>query len=99
MARDLNFRHVEVIYAVMLTGTVTGAAARLNVSQPAISNSLKEAEERLGFALFMRQHGRIFPTERATALFSEIERSFTGLDAINGFCAAMRGATFDHLLI
>src|SRR5690606_39861483 len=83
MARGLGLRHVEVVYAVMLTGTITGAAARLNVSQPAISNCVKEAEERLGFPLFTRQHGRVFPTERATAIFSEIERSFTGLDTIN----------------
>lgn len=99
MSRELGFRHVEVIYAVILTGTVTGAAARLNVSQPAISNSIKEAEERLGFPLFTRQHGRIFPTDRATAIFSEIQRSFTGLEAINTFCISLRHIGYERLLI
>lgn len=99
MARGLGLRHVEVVYAVILTGTVTGAAARLNVSQPAISNCVKEAEERLGFALFTRQHGRVFPTERATAIFSEIERSFTGLDTINSLCRSLRDTKHGRLLI
>lgn len=89
MARGLNFRHVEVIYAVVLTGTATGAAARLNVTQPAISNIIKDAEDRLGFSLFMRHAGRIVPTQRAEYLFAEIERSFTGLDAVNEFCKTL----------
>ncbi len=74
----------------MLTGTVTGAAARLHVSQPAVSNALKDAEERLGFPLFIRRRGRIFPTEHAHVIFREIERSFTGLDAINSLCSLLR---------
>lgn len=99
MMRGLGLRHVEVIYAVMLTGTITGAAAKLNVSQPAISNCVKDAEDRLGFPLFTRQHGRISPTERAFALFSEIERSFTGLESINAFCNALRAQHWDRLVI
>ena len=99
MARGLGLRHVEVIYAVMLTGTITGAAAKLSVSQPAISNCVKDAEDRLGFPLFTRQYGRIFPTERALAIFSEIERSFTGLEAINTLCCALREQQWDRLVI
>ncbi|QBR02200.1 LysR substrate-binding domain-containing protein [Paraburkholderia pallida] len=89
MARPLNFRHVETIYAVLLTGSVTGGAARLHVTQPAVSNLLKEAEERLGFPLFERHAGRLVPTQKAELIFEEIERSFTGLDAVNSFCARL----------
>lgn len=86
MRRPLSLRHVEAIHAALLTGSVTGAAARLHVSQPAVSSLLKEAEERLEFALFERQAGRFNPTARAELIFKEIERSFTGLDAINSMC-------------
>lgn len=89
MKRPLNFRHVETIYAVLLTGSVTGGAARLHVTQPAVSNLLKEAEERLGFPLFERHAGRLVPTRKAELIFAEIERSFTGLDAVNTFCARL----------
>lgn len=83
----------------MLAGTVTGAAARLHVSQPAISNALKAAEERLGFPLFVRRQGRIFPTENAHIIFREIERSFTGLDAINSLCSLLRGESAHRVVI
>jgi DNA-binding transcriptional LysR family regulator len=86
MASKLSFRHIETIHAIVLTGSVTGAATRLHVTQPAISNVLRDAEERLGYRLFDRRGGRLLPTAVADLLFEEIERSFTGLDAINVFC-------------
>lgn len=86
MVGKLNFKHIETIHAVILTGSVTGAATRLYVTQPAISNVLRDAEERLGCQLFERRGGRLLPTPLADMLFDEIERSFTGLAAINVFC-------------
>ncbi len=86
MSNRLSLRHVETIRAVILSGSVTGAATRLHVTQPAISNVLKDAEERLGYHLFDRRGGRLVPTPLADLLFEEIERSFTGLDAINDYC-------------
>ncbi|MBF5007647.1 LysR substrate-binding domain-containing protein [Diaphorobacter caeni] len=89
MARQLGFRHIETIHAIVLTGSVTGAATRLHVTQPAISNVLRDAEDRLGLALFERRGGRLIPTAHAEALFAEIERSFVGLESINSFAARL----------
>lgn len=74
----------------MTTGSVTGAADRLHVTQPAISHLLRDAEERLGYALFMRHLGRLAPTPRAQLIFEQIERSFSGLDLINDYCVHLR---------
>lgn len=90
MQRQLGFRHVEAIRAVMLTGSVTGAAERLYVTQPAVSNMLRDAEERLGFTLFERRSGRLVPNKSAVMLFDEIERSFTGLSQINSLTERIR---------
>lgn len=90
MASKLGLKHIETIHAVILTGSVTGAATRLHVTQPAISNVLRDAEERLGCQLFDRRGGRLLPTPLAEMLFDEIERSFTGLAAINEFCDRVR---------
>ena len=90
MRHPLGFRHVEVIHAVVLTGSVTGAAQRLHVTQPAVSNMLRDAQERIGFELFERKAGRLVPNASALALFEEIERSFTGLGEINGLAERMR---------
>lgn len=99
MTRPLSFRHVETIFSVVLTGSVTGAASRLHVTQPAISNILKEAEDRLEFSLFERHGGRLVPTRRVELIFSEIERSFTGLDAINDLCVRLHGEERRNILI
>jgi DNA-binding transcriptional LysR family regulator len=90
MPSKLTFRHVDAIRAVMLTGSVTGAAARLNVTQPAISHLLHDIEEILRFPLFDRRLGRLIPTKRAELLFDEIERAFHGLEMINEFCLRLR---------
>ena len=59
----LNFRHLEVFYAVMINGTVTAAARQLGVSQPSVTTTLKHAEAKLGFQLFMREGGRLLPAD------------------------------------
>ncbi|MFM9901533.1 MAG: LysR family transcriptional regulator, partial [Polaromonas sp.] len=51
----MRLRHIEVFNAVMLTGSVSGAARLVNVTQPAVSRTLQHAELQLGFALFQRR--------------------------------------------
>jgi DNA-binding transcriptional LysR family regulator len=90
MPRKLTFRHIETIRAIMLTGSVTGAATRLFVTQPAISHLIRDVEDILGFTLFDRRFGRLVPTARAELLFGEIERSFVSLDYLNDFSSRLR---------
>lgn len=79
---ELKIRQVEAFRAVMLRHTVTGAAESLHISQPAVSRLIADLEDRVGFALFRRQHGRLAPTAEAVVLFEEVERAFVGLDRI-----------------
>jgi DNA-binding transcriptional LysR family regulator len=76
---DIQHRHIEVFRAVMMAGSVTGAAALLHTSQPTLSRDLARLEQLLGYALFERERGRLKATARALALFDEVERSFQGL--------------------
>lgn len=68
----LTLRQIEVIRAIMVTGTVTGAAQMLNVSAPGVSRIMKHAEGLLGLRLFSRQHGRYLPTVEAAGIFGQI---------------------------
>ncbi|WP_224404730.1 LysR substrate-binding domain-containing protein [Afifella sp. IM 167] len=90
MAFLINFRHLEAIRAVVLSGSVTGAAKRLNVTQPAVSHLIRDAEARLGYPLFTRDLGRLSPTNRATLILEMFERSLAGIDAINDFCLRLQ---------
>lgn len=47
----INFRHIEVFYAVMRAGSMTEAARLLNVTQPAVSVALEQLESRLRMKL------------------------------------------------
>lgn len=64
--------HIDICNAVLLTGSVTAAARQLSVSQPAVTKLLQSAENRLGFKLFVREKGRLVPTQEALALQPEI---------------------------
>src|SRR5579862_2343719 len=68
----MTLRQVEVIRAVMVTGTIGGAAKLLNVSAPGISRLVKYTERSLGIRFFHRQNGRYFPTAEAQSIFEQM---------------------------
>lgn len=78
----LSQRALEAFLAVMRAGSVSGAAARLSISQPAASRLIRDLETQTGLLLFDRVGNRISPTEAAHALASEVERAFVGLSEI-----------------
>jgi LysR family transcriptional activator of nhaA len=59
----LNFHHLHYFWAVAKEGHLTRAAARLHVSQSALSAQIKLLEEQLGHALFTRSGRTLQLTE------------------------------------
>ena len=57
---------------VYRTGSLSAAAERLGVSQPAVTGQLARLEEQLGARLFVRSHRGAEPTERAVALATQV---------------------------
>ena len=86
----MRLRHIEVFNAVMLTGSVSGAARLINVTQPAVSRILQHAELQLGFALFQRAKGRLLPTSEALTLYPHIEQLFAQLDDVQRLAANLK---------
>ncbi|TDX82192.1 DNA-binding transcriptional LysR family regulator [Neorhizobium sp. R1-B] len=86
----MQARQLEVFCMLMRTGTVTGAAALLNISQPALSQILLHAEDQLGFKLFNRVRGKLVPTREAEELYPECERIFSELSALRRRTTDMR---------
>lgn len=79
---SLRFRQLQAFHATMETGTVTGAATRLGISQPGISNLLAQLEQQTRFKLFERTKGRLIPTPEAGVLFREVDTVVRGLDHV-----------------
>lgn len=58
----VTLRQLEYVLAVTDLGTLSGAAAQLNVTQPTVSHQLALLERRLGVALFDRTGRGVRPT-------------------------------------
>jgi DNA-binding transcriptional LysR family regulator len=94
---QLTHRHVEVFRAVMLAGSVTGAAQALSTSQPTISRELARMEQLLRLPLFERVRGRLAPTAQAYALFDEVQRSYADLERVADTAVRLRQFTQGQL--
>lgn len=95
----MNLRHLEVFHAIMQAGSVTGAAHLLNVTQPAVSNVLRHAEQQLKFKLFERKGGRLQPTPEAQGLFPDVQAIFGQIDTLNRAVDDIRGGRTGRLAI
>lgn len=80
----MNYRQIEIFAAIMEAASITEAASRLRLSQPAVSKSLRSLEEELGLRLFVRAARGLQATNEARELYAEASRvimGFTHLDA------------------
>lgn len=68
MSSILEFRHFRLVRAIAEEGGPTRAAARLHLTQSAVSHQLAELEGRLGVALFTRVRRQLVLTSAGTRL-------------------------------
>ncbi|MCV2350612.1 LysR family transcriptional regulator [Paucibacter sp. Y2R2-4] len=83
----MNFRHLDlnllrVFDAVMAERSLTRAASRLAMTQPAVSHALKRLREALGEELFIRQAFGMKPTSRAEGMWPEVRLILQRLQAL-----------------
>jgi DNA-binding transcriptional LysR family regulator len=78
----ISLRQIEVIRAVLLAHTVSGAAELLNVSAAAVSRMLKHTESQIGFELFARGRSGLVPTPEAAELLGDLQEVHARLKRI-----------------
>jgi DNA-binding transcriptional LysR family regulator len=86
----MNYRQVETFKAIMDSGSITEAAAILRISQPAVSKALKALEAELGLRLFSRTTKGVAATEEARLLYTEVERTYFGMQNLARFAGNLR---------
>ncbi len=79
---NLTYRQIEAFRAVMISGTTSGAADILCVSQPAVSRLLSDFEATVDVPMFERQKKRLVPTPEAHMFYAEVERAFISLEKL-----------------
>ncbi len=72
----VNLELYRVFYTVAKCGSLTKAAEELYISQPAVSQSVKQLENQLGVSLFNRTHrGMELSAQGGKLIFNEVERA------------------------
>jgi len=82
----MELRHLRYLVTAAEEGSVSRAAARLNVSQPAVSRQLRDLEDELGVKLFHRESQGVTLTESGATAVSHakdlLRRAKTMLEAV-----------------
>jgi DNA-binding transcriptional LysR family regulator len=89
----LEFRDFEIVSAIVQTGSLSGAAQALSMTQPALTKALSAVETDIGAKLFLRGPVGMEPTSSAEALLRrwqgiygnlvDIRREIDGLRGVN----------------
>src|SRR6056297_3114026 len=67
----LSLRQLSTFREVMRSGSISQAARAVGRTQPAVSTMVQTLEDQLGFALFVRTHGKLNPTPEAHFFLEE----------------------------
>ena len=96
---DVDTRLLRYFAAVAEEGTLTRAAQRLYVSQPALTKQIRQLEARLGVALFVRSRSGMVPTAAGRVLAAQVPALLTQWDATlrSTKAAARRAAKTLHV--
>lgn len=77
----VNLELYRVFYTVAKCGSLTKAAEELYISQPAVSQSIKQLENQLGMSLFNRTHrGMELSAQGGQQIFRSVEEALMLLD-------------------
>src|SRR5215813_11685886 len=101
IAKSLTRQDLDLTVAIAEEGSVTRAALRLHLSQPAVSHHLRSLEDRIGARLFQRGKRRMTATplgeelaERGRRIGAEFRASEEALDRmLNGQRRVLRLGT------
>lgn len=78
----MRWRQLQAFRETMITGTVSGAAEIMGISQPAVSRLIDALETSLALTLFDRSSGRLIPTAEAQVFFEEVRKAFVSYEQL-----------------
>jgi aminoethylphosphonate catabolism LysR family transcriptional regulator len=87
----MNYAQLRAFHAVAAEGGFVKAAAKLNVTQPTLSEQVKQLEASYGVQLFERRGRQSAPTELGRALFDVTRRFFAVEQEAEQLLSAARG--------
>ncbi|MCI6886452.1 MAG: LysR family transcriptional regulator [Lachnospiraceae bacterium] len=78
----MTIRHLHIFLEVCYAESITLAAERLNMAQPAVSTAIRELEQYYGVRLFDRMNRRIYITQAGTMLMNYANSILSQMDEV-----------------
>lgn len=78
---DVNFELYKIFYHTVSSGSFSGAAEKLFITQSAVSQAIKNLETKLGVTLFFRKTRNLKLTPEGEMLFTHIEQAYNFIKA------------------
>jgi DNA-binding transcriptional LysR family regulator len=85
-----TLRQLRTFATAMEIGSLTQAARALHLTQPAVSQQLRELERALGVRLLERANGRVVPTAAGSAILGPVRRAQAAVAEIAAVALACR---------
>lgn len=86
----MNVRQLEAFRATMESGSITGAAELLHVSQPSVSRLIADLERSVGFPLFLRVGRGLSATVEARRFYKAVDSMFVGVGRLEELAETIR---------
>jgi DNA-binding transcriptional LysR family regulator len=96
----VNLELYRVFYTVAKCGSLTRAAEELYISQPAVSQSIKQLESQLGISLFNRTHrGMELSEQGGKLIFASVEEALKLFDGAEELIAQVKTSGVGNIRI
>ena len=95
----VTLRQLQILREVVRTGSERAAAKVLDITQPAVSQQIKQLETLLGVQLFVRDKGRLAPTAQTMTLFRDADAAFVQMERIAKTVVSLKGIHSDTISI
>ncbi len=96
---QINLELYRVFYIVAKTGSLTKAKKELFISQPAISQAIKQLETQLGGRLFIRTSKGMELTSEGKVMFEYVEQAYGLINMAENKFSQMKGVAFGEISI
>ena len=96
---DINLNYFKIFYVVAKYGNITKASQELYISQPAISQTIKNLEDALECKLFIREKKGVALTHLGKKIYDKVETSLKALDRLEDIVDEEKGVVRGSLTI
>ena len=95
---NINLEYYKVFYYVCQEGSLTAAAQRLCISQPAVSQAVRQLEKEAGAKLFSRTSKGVLLTREGELLYHYVKGVFAAQGVVDSVMYSAFKGLFEYMV-